>query len=172
MPPPRRIRLLVLALAVLGCSQQFRFDEPVPDAATDATPDTTGDVVARDGIACSDPSCTWRPSDDCTSGGLCGLECGERSTCTGTCGAGCRAECEAHADCTLGAGANATLVCESATCTVEVGAGSSVFCAADAHCALRCLADCALTCSANSHCTLACAGDAQPRSITGSVSCP
>jgi hypothetical protein len=154
-------RALLLAWLALGCHDQFRFDEPRPDAA---------DALA--GVdACADPTCGWRKRDDC-GGGVCGMECPDRATCTGSCPDGCRAECETRSDCTLSTGPSASVMCESATCDLQVGAASNIYCNADAHCTLHCRASCSVTCSANSRCTLACAGDDVPHAVTGSASCP
>jgi hypothetical protein len=152
-------RALLLAWLTLGCHDQFRFDEPRPDAAS--APDA----------ACADPACGWRKRDDC-GGGNCGMECPDRATCTGSCDDGCRAECETGSDCALAAGQDASLMCESATCRLQVGPAGSIYCSANARCTLRCLGTCSVTCSANSHCTLACFGDDEPHTVTGSASCP
>jgi hypothetical protein len=151
-------RALLLAWLALGCHDQFRFDEPRPDAA--GTPD-----------ACADPSCRWRTRTDCGDR-TCGMECPDRDTCTGSCDDGCRAECETGSDCTLGTGRDASVMCESASCSLQVGPASSIYCAAGARCTARCLGACTITCSANSQCSLACAGDDTPHAVSGAASCP
>jgi hypothetical protein len=189
--PLAPVRLALLALLALGCREQFRFDEPHPeagvasddDAGDRASPDAAESDSRADDVAvaeaasgpegdagCPAGGCNWRRRDDCTSAG-CGLECPGRTTCDGSCGDGCRAECEAHATCILSTGRQASVTCEASSCTLELGAASTAYCAADATCKLRCVSSCSVSCSATSHCTLACPGE-KPHAFTGSATCP
>jgi hypothetical protein len=174
----------LLALAVLGCRGELRFDEDQQDdvdaAVADASraAETSEDAAApeRDGpgadaLACEAGCGFGFTGEDCSSP-PCRLECHAPRVCSGGCGAGCAGECEGSR-CTLAAGDRANLHCEEgAHCMFAGGAGSAIRCASGAFCEVRCLGACSVTCSANSTCKLACGPDGVLHDITVSATCP